>query len=669
VPPDGWITASDFAALAGISERKARLGLHRIVSGKTRSWRGAALVVRTVPGRGGRSGLRYEVRVDSLPAELQVAWRERNARNLGAAVLRSDDAANRDRDFWATVLGPALAHPRHSRERGQAIKEIAARLHLFPGHPHAKPLSERTIRRQIAAFDACGLAGLQKRARADRGRKRVTISMRWDKAVTFDDATRQRIAARLRDKVRSLCRSGYMLSKVRYYAFIELSKLTREAGFDGGERELRRICQIPREMVAAERHLAKVARFERDRKAHEDAKPRVRRTAAGLLPMQVVVGDVHPMDILVSRDDGSTAHARMVGWMDVATRRVFLSLFLLDRGRGIINAHVIRSFIAMVAEWGLPRLLYLDHGAEYNFVDFISDALKLAGSGLEIYDRRSGTIRAKPYNAAAKPIEWFFGLFERLYLSEVPGWIGGDRMKSKTANVGLPPAPFPYAFEQLGPLVEAHRTIYHNQPQKGLGGRSPAEAFAAAVAGGWQRTDIDPLALRVAFSTSETRRVTQGRVSVNGRLWTCPELHSYLGDKVTVLIPKYEDWSFLPLKDEAGRWLGNAVEDRAYAFLDPEGAREAQRRDRRYKGAIRAAGRAVKPVDRIGEVFAAAALMPSTPAVPSAGLVSISEDHAAIGRTFVEDGAARERRRLDDVDREQRARLALIEKRRRASGR
>ncbi|QEL21645.1 hypothetical protein FQV39_02870 [Bosea sp. F3-2] len=67
-----------------------------------------------------------------------------------------------------------------------------------------------------------------------------------------------------------------------------------------------------------------------------------------MMPMAIVVGDVHPVDIMLAREHGSTAHARAIGWLDMATNRIWLDLVLLPKGKGITNAHVIRSFVNMV---------------------------------------------------------------------------------------------------------------------------------------------------------------------------------------------------------------------------------------------------------------------------------------------------------------------------------
>ena len=640
-------------------------------------WRHAPLVVRQVSGQGGRSGLHYEVLVSSLPDALQEQYRALHAD--APATIRNDRTADAERTWRFHLIEPALAHPRGSSQRGEIVRAIAAQAHCSPG---GKPItvSERCLHRWLTAFEQGGMAGLQKPARADRGRRRVLISRLFDTAVPFDAATRQAIAARTTEHVRALWRSGAVLSMVIRMGSEGLAKATLEAGFDPGSRKLRRICQLPRRFVQPHAYLRKVHRFEHDRKAHEDAKPRIRRTRAELQPMELVVGDVHHLDIYVRHEDGRLATPKMIGWFDFGTMRLFASFILCpisaktNRSEGVRNEHVIASFIAMTqnAEWGLPRHLYLDNGSEYNFAPFIDDALKLAAE--EGLSRVSPIIRAKPYNAPAKAIEGVFGLLERNYFSQVPGWIGGDRMQKKTANVGQAPAPFTDTMAALENVLRAYLTVYETQPQGGdLKGRSPRETLAQAIAAGWRRTDIDPFALRVAFSAEEARDVRQGAIMVAGQRWTCPELQSYLGDRVTVLVPKYEDWSSLPLKDDRGRWLGNAVPDLAYHPLDPAGARDTERRSRLYEKSIRAQGRSVPRCDLVGEAIASAALAPALPIPPSAGVVKLTPGAAAMGRAIAETPRQRRSRERAALEREQQVDLERsersLEAARRAAGR
>lgn len=658
---DRWIDVATFAELADVSMRRARAAIAQS------KWRSNSLVVRRVPGRGGRSGLHYEVLLSSLPQAVQESYRQQECAPT-STTLRGDASADAERSWRFNVIEPALAHPRGSKARGAAVRAISTNTHLSR---QGKPvrLSERTIHRWLSQFEQRGIGGLQRTARMDQGRRRVLISRLWDRTVPFETDVRLAIAQKTTEHVRGLWRSGAVLSMVLRMGSEGLMKATREAGFDPGDRALRRVCTLPRRFVEPHAHLRKIHRFERDRKAHEDAKPRIRRTRTALCPMELVVGDVHHLDIYLRHEDGRLATPKMIGWLDFGTMRLFASFVLCpissatNRSESIRNEHVIASFISMTQhpEWGMPRSLYLDNGSEYNFADFIDDALKLvADDGLS---RLSPIIRAKPYNAPAKAIEGVFGLLERNYFSQVPGWIGGDRTNAKTSNVGRLPVPFPGSIVELEGVLRAYLTLYETQPQSGdLQGRSPRDVFFESTTDGWHRIDVDPFALRVAFSTEETRTVRQGSINVGGRRWTCPELQSYLGDQITVLIPKYEDWLSLPLRDDHGRWLGNAVPDQAYHPLDPEGARETAKRSRRFETAVRTMGRTLPRRDLVGEAIASAALVPDLPVPRSEAVVKLRSDAAAIGRAIEETPKQRRARERAELERDHEIELERSER-------
>ncbi len=551
--------------------------------------------------------MRYEVRLDSLPVDLQEAWKA-----LQSPVERRSnhgDSSIREREFWYHLIAPVLGTEKHSRERGGALAEIASRPHFGPdGKP--RTVAVRTLQRKIDAYEAFGMAGLSREKRIDAGRPRIILSRAWDKLVSFDDGTRERLAHELRQYVRGLIKAGEVPSVVQLLAQDHLAQLTRKAGWTGSDDALTKACRIPANLIEAERPFANVYRFNRDRKAHEDNKPRIQRTAAGLRPMEIVFGDVHPLDVILRRDDGSTAHARAIAWLDFATDRLWLDVVLFAPGKGVTIAHVIQSFINMVTTWGAPEHLYLDNGTEYNWAEFIDDALKLAqlgnaGSLFDIsrWDRRaSNVVRARAYNASAKPIENSFKQLERL-LRVVPGWIGGDRMKSKSANVGRPPEPFPGTFEDFKVVIGSTLELYHRKPQtrRGMTGkRSPVQVLADATATGWRPTMIDADALHVAFSTPKELTIHQGKVRFNADTWTCDELMRFQGRKVTALLPKWDNWSCLPILVDGETWFAHP--DRDFEALDPAGAKEASRRSNLAKNAVRKLDRSAPTSIRLPSV-------------------------------------------------------------------
>lgn len=200
-----WISSRDFAALAAMTGQRSRFVCKAHLTGEARSWRGASLVVRTVRGRGGRSGLCYEVLVSSLPPDLQ----ERLRAHSGAYKRPFSDlsAAQAERNWWSIVLAPAVAQPKFSRERGAAVAEIVGRTHVdWQGRPF-RP-SRKTVERKLAAYELHGAGGLGPQARRDKNTRRVVISRPWDSAAPFELAEKERIAHELRQHIRGLYKDG-----------------------------------------------------------------------------------------------------------------------------------------------------------------------------------------------------------------------------------------------------------------------------------------------------------------------------------------------------------------------------------------------------------------------------------------------------------------------------
>jgi hypothetical protein len=449
----------------------------------------------------------------------------------------------------------------------------------------------------------------------------------------------------------------------------KLAELTAAAGHDPGEDALKAICSIPGNFLQAEAVYRKVRTYKFDRKTYEDRGPHIQRHRDGYAPMDAVCGDIHPVDIQVRRADGSIATPRMIAWLDLGTNRIWADFVLLEKREGIRNAHVIASFIAMVQAWGAPRRLYLDNGSEYNFAEFIDDALQLVDRDrrryidvISPYAEGSGVRRAQPHAPSSKPIEGIFGILERSHFSTIKGWIAGDRMKKPTQAIGKPVDPFPGTFADLRQALCSRLSEYDVTPQKGtLKGRSPRAVYAAAVASGWQMTAVDANAFRIAFSRQETRVVHQGSVRYGGRLWTCRELQAYQRETVTLLVPKYEDWSCLPVRDDRGELMGFAVPDKAYGFFDREGAVEAKERRAAGRAEIRALDRSAPDLDVSAERAAYMRSLPP-PLVASIGATIGAGDAAAMAAAIGEPADARAARLREEKVRRQREDLALIGK-------
>lgn len=671
-----YLGLPELAQLAGTSERAVEKAAARSVGSINYHWRGARLSVRTVRGRGGRSGLRYEVLVSSLPLDLQWRLKASEAVDTGALEFAPDGAS--EREWWHHILSPVLDHEKGSKARGQAIRDILSRpLTDWTGKPFSP--SQRTIERQVKALEELGLAGLMPRRRADKGTSKVIVSQVWDKAAPFDDDMKKEVASRLRAYIRGLYKDGAKLGIISRLSGEKLRSLSgvylrRSHGIDCVPDQFfpEEVCKVPRAFIEAESSLRAVATYNRDRKAYEDKeRPRIQRTSAGMLPMDLVVGDVHHLDIVMCREDGSEAWPKLIAWCDQATRRVRVDVVLLEKGKGIRNADVIKSFIAMTQDetWGMPHMLYLDNGSEYRWPEFVDDALKLVRahtpgfiSSIEYFDRaeKSATVRAKPYNAAAKVIEGIFGHLEQNIFNTIPGWVGGDRMNKKTAKVGRPTQPFSGGIDELRHVISAHLTIYNSTAQKGdLRGRSPADVYRTALEGGWQRITIDPNELRSVFATEKPVKLLKGSFTYGNRLWTCDALTSHIGKTVLLRIPKFEEPCVVPVMDEAGDLIGFAAPAEVYGVLDPRGAVEANRRARLKQEAVRQLARTAPDVSTTEEIMKSAARVPALPAAPVAGRISVNSE---VVQGLGEEPEEREERLHRELQRNERERVEALER-------
>ncbi|WP_424361814.1 hypothetical protein [Methylocystis parvus] len=641
------------ADAAGVSRRALEIAAAKIVDGKAATWRGAQLVIVPVKGRGGKAGLQYQVRVDSLPSDLQSRINA-PSKALSTAVKLPVKAAKLSAIL--AVFGEMFAEIDATRPNTKARADIfrawSERLIVdVKGSGHSRRYSITTLKRFYREHQAAGLAALTRRGRSDKGRKRVVMTARYDawarKAGLMD---LEAVAENVKGYIRGWHKAWESVSAIRLHAIARLEKLTRERGFEPPDG----ICNIPLNVVKAERRYRRVAEFKKDRKAFEDKSPAIRRTIEGLWPMDTVVGDVHPLDFFLPEIEGYQRYAKAICWLDLATKRLWATVVILPRGKGIRNAHVIASFMEMAGEWGLPRTLYLDNGKEYNFAEFIADALSLDSRGMAVGGggEHKAVRHARPYAARSKAIEGVFAQLRHLF-AKVQGYVGGDRMKSKVANVGKAPVPFP-SIELFPQVIAGILTQYHAMPQgkaSQLAGLSPIEAYNRAVEAGWQKTEIDPDAFATVFAETRAVAINRGAITVNGRTFYFDGLVKYVqGNYVNVRVPKYEQWARLPVEDLQGNFLGFAQEDQRFSAFDPAGARESDHRRALQRGAVRVLDKSAPTIDVTAEILAFSANAPKALPAPIGGRVTASDNEKNISRGLRETPKAQRER--EDAERQ-----------------
>lgn len=676
----GWLSCTDFAGLLGIDSRRARNALAKAHAGKP--YRGVRLRVDVVRGRGGKAGRQYVVAVDSIPpawlmrrlgltdgqeataaepslpfpfaesAALPVpspqsrpavtAVEPRSLPPVSTPVKRAGSAPAQARREWLRrIIDPALVHPPRSHLRGDAVRLIAATEHVAPDGSVVR-LSERTVLRCLARYEGRGVEGLGRRVRSDHGQRRTIISKQWDKATAglIPDEKRQAIRKELEHHLARLYRSGTQSSAlVAHLASNRLAELTEAAGVVFSPTEAREICKLPRAPVERPdlKRFRQLAIKEHDAKRFSDHhRPRIRRDRSNLRPLDFIAGDVHKVDVLYTRADGSTATPYMIAWLDLATNRVFATFLFLNKGEGVRQGHVIESFINMVGAWGLPGRLYLDNGSEYQWTDFAEDALRLGRfTGREVIVDSSVT-RSRPYAPEGKIIETVFSVLAKLFVM-VPGFIGGNRIAKKTQNVGRAPDPYPGGTAELEQTLRKIIDLYHALPLTSghLQGRSPNEAWNQFICEGWGKIEVDLVALEACFAKEESRRVRAGGVvCVEGIEYRADELQPHVDEYVAVRRSKVGDLKRLTVFDGAGKFLCLVTPQASYSFGDPAGAREASRRNSELTKDLRALDGAAPPLDMVAEVGRAVVRQPDAMEPTIAGRVWLSEKEEATAQAL-----------------------------------
>ncbi len=679
-PAATWLSVAEVARRFGMSERSARRGVKRWKAGSR--WRGIKPEVREAAHRngGGTSGVSYEVREDSLPPDLRPGARSAAETSppavaeTGASIvadplaplLPSGIAGHAGYvDGRYAIIRSALEHPRGSRERARAIAEISRATGTAPS----------TLRGWIRAYGEDGRRGLRRRERADKGCPKYPIGKAWAETVGPHLAGEEMaaIAAAATARIRSLWAENttYGRGEVRRAASARLEDLTAAALAAAGvaldRRALRAACAVPERIVKKERlKYRNLAHFEKDRKTWSDnSRPRIRRTIEGLDPMAIVVADVHHLDHLLVREDGSTYTPKLIAFLDLATGRLFWSLVFLPKGQAVRQEHVIEAFVAMAADpqWGVPAILYCDRGAEFGWVDLIDDAMQLniqvrhcddSETAAHFRERSRSVVRSLPYNAAAKAIEGVFGKLESGALSMIRGHIGGDRMNKPTANLGRKPEPFPGGEAEFRRVFALGMEWYETKPQNGtLKGRSPRQAFSEFVGAGWQPTVMELAELRIVLSRPVTRTIRQGGFRFKRAWYTAEALWGRAaGTRVPVLVPLVGGHDSLAVRDENGGFLCWAERERPFFPIDTEGSAESGRRNRAAAETMRNLRKGVPRVD-LEELMADLVAREDPAPTPEIGhVIRVSDDIEKIARA----GAAspEDRRKAEEAEYERR---------------
>jgi hypothetical protein len=569
-------------------------------------------------GEGADSSTPPAVCGERIPAGLPSPAEPSPAATVAGAL--SPDAFDADIPADRRLIGTVDDYrPRDAADAARAARARRVQAALLPlmalpaRHPGRRAMAEiisadlRLSFQQVYKLEARLRDGgfesmLRMGTRRDRGAQRHLVSGEWEAwcAATLAAWPAGEDAAALADRLRQTVRQAWVggapsARQCWLKAGAALGRALMEQGC--AQTQVARLLQLPcpRRWVEAEGQAFRVAgRALRDGKGVYDRNlTPVRRTAAAYGPGDLVCGDVSPLDIPVLRPDGSTAYARMISWHDVGSNWLWIDLWLTDKGEGVRREQVAASFARMceTAPFGAPKRLYLDNGSEYQWDDMIAawgHLAMLTGQQFGLDDARGmpeagRLVRSIPFRPRGKRIEGQFGNL-RHWLGWWLGYVGGNRMTKRVANLGK--APTPSDFYAVRDWLAAELDDYHVTPQPGaehMAGQSPQNKLEQAMNMGWKPARIDRVALMLSFAERDSRVVTRGAIQYAGRTWVHDELMAYEG-RVSVALPRIAAPEFDALAVFIpGRDVFWAVPERVFGILDPAGAKEAGRRNKTLK--------------------------------------------------------------------------------------
>lgn len=552
---------AEFSNAAGISVRASQLAYKNGSEGKP--WRGHRLPVIALDGhRGGAGGKAWGLVLDAASPELRALLKlpETPASTLPSTAVEPRLKGRPDDRHFALsldkqrIIAPILETKRGSSERAEAFRAVVAKPHRYGDG--WKQLSERTLRDWVKAHEERGPGALVPVARRDRGKPRVRLSREWDRNCGLAEEVQVRIGVEIEETARGLIVKGRSDREVRRLCSNELARLTTEAGVKLPKKRLKELCQLARHWPSRFAEMKPVRDYLGDHKRYSDEHEfRVQRSLTRE-PMEVLMGDVHHVDMSVAearrslfaevRQAGKHAEKQgfvsirvsIIGWLDGSSHYLWATPVILSPGQGITQRDVARSLFDVVTcpHGGIPREIVIDNGGEFGAL----------GEGVARFAAMSefsglGVVKSRPYSPEGKGrLEGAFGILEHRFLSALPGYIAGDRMKSPTKSKGKPVDPYPHGPERLVADILLAVAQYNGTAQDGqLAGLSPkAMLEAKAGATGWAAQVPDADSFDVIFSREVRRDVRKGAITIGGAGYSGAVLAHLVGEKqVPFLVP------------------------------------------------------------------------------------------------------------------------------------
>ena len=571
------VSAAEAAKLIGVDIRSVQ---RYVDAGKLQ-----AIATPSLLG-GGANGTAYRIPVECLPAGAQIAyWQQSAFAELGHGGQEFDMVGYRERNGEAGLdelrrrqRAALAAHGlrRDYEENGrkgytEALDALAGELRI----------PQMTLWRWERAYAESGLAGLARKGRDDAGQSRSACLMAKDYfeylmanehklTQSYCLEKLQKLSDSLGETACANCVYRHA-SEERNQAIASGQKLPAcdQAGCG---------MIVPENRYAVNRITQRIdasaLAYARYGSRYWDAKylQKTVREKPELIN-DVWFGDHHMCDVFVTDRDGRIIRPWFTAWMDAASGVVSGWMLTTNPNSDTIAESFARGAVPTKGNpfRGLPRIAYIDNGKDYR-------SLRFEGSQAVAYDIGRlnegfsdrpmlealgvGVKHAIPYAAWSKPIERMFGVMEKRWMRDMPGWCG-NAPDQRPQEIGQLMSFKAFAARFKIEVIDN----YHNF--RGEDGLTPMERYQR---GTLARTDFpDWPTMALLRSQSTTRVVTTQGVRLDGIRYQDKALAGYVGKEVTVKHQRGENLSVTILF--GGRYVCEAERVDAMRMIETDTAR------------------------------------------------------------------------------------------------
>jgi hypothetical protein len=496
------------------------------------------------------------------PETSPVTSQEISPADMRALRKQSKDRAKIEELY--TVLRPILDEPAFSKARARRISEVA-KIH---------GVSRSSVYSKVALLEQKGLGGLLPPPRPSR--LPLCVSKKFDtswRRAGHDEAELTALGAYLSQNIKDFWMSPCSdagAPTIILFAETVLDSLCAERGISFPQSAIK----VSRSIVMAQQRYRAAYRSTVDVDFDRDRRPRIMRSARGYLPMQLVFVDVRYSRFAIM-DEGGIVHPAQIAFHDVATGRMYQTLVKCSGAQKVRACDVTNAFLNMISDpkWGLPSALYMDQGAENNWL------VRLGAAAAAHPDARFRNIKAAPFNAPAKPVEGAFATFNRQAECLVPGFPGFKKDRPRrTGSANSSQTVYPGSWVDFCAAMQKVATLFHSLKRQDRPSR--ADEYRSFLEKGFKPRIADDLLMEGLLGEMGLRSNTKGNFLHGGNHFTDDELYKIpSGEKLEIFATGS---TRAPILVNNGRLHRTRPEVR-YDFLDGKGRIESSRRFEIYK--------------------------------------------------------------------------------------